>query len=120
MHDALAAEHRARYAMQSAQWAHDNAAPPDEGDGEDPVQDQIDLMTVNPAKIEAWLSDAASPNPMPDRPISMQALLVWEHAATFEGLMTAIIGGDEAQALKAVYLLRERFEDWARDRVEGV
>lgn len=124
MHDALAAEHRTRYAMQSAQWARDNAEPPEADPDADP-RDLIDDLSRNPAKVNDWLSDVADAKYAPDREMSfaeIDAVLAFEAGAKVEALMTALIGGTEAQAVKAMWLLRKSFEAWAEDRIqpEGV
>jgi len=117
MHDALAAEHRARFAMQSGQFAYDNATPPDPEDDDTP--DLAEAMSRNPAKVSDWMGDVACAVTPPDRVLNFDALLVMDAGVTFEGLMTAVVGGTNEQKLKAAHLLAESFQEWARDRVEA-
>ena len=139
MHDALSAEHRTRYAMQSAQWAHDNAAPDapstfsallpdawaglavDHDDEAANPRDDIEVMSRTPRAVSDWESDVAASTYAPDRVMThadIDALLDSDSGATYEGLMTALIGGTQDQGLRAMWLMRKSFVAWAEDRIQ--
>jgi hypothetical protein len=115
-HEALAAEHRARYAMQSGQWAHDSATPPEPEDSDSP--DLAEEMSRNPARVSDWMSEVACAVTPVDQLVSFADLLA--EPLTFERLMTAIVGGTSEQKGRAAHLLAVRFGEWARDRVGSI
>lgn len=88
-------------------------------DEDDEAPDVAEEMSRNPAKVSDWMSDVACAITPPDAPVPFADLLNWTGAQTFEGLMTALIGGTEQQAVKAVYELRASFNRWAEERVNG-
>jgi len=116
-HAAIHAEHQARVAMSWGQRAFDNAPPAEpESEAEAEAEDMAEAMSRNPSIVADWMSDFAGTASPADRVVPFAELLAGPQ--TFEGLMTALIGGTAEQGIAAMYRLREQFAGWALERAD--
>lgn len=101
-------------------YGHPTDHPLDPRNDDDDIAPAIaEEMSRTPQRVADWISDVAGPAALPDWPVPFDALLHWNGAQTFEGLMTTLIGGTEDQAIQAMRLLREQFGAWAVERANG-